>query len=123
MPDFTCTQCGDTFSLSQGVVDRYPGWTPKLCLSCKDRHGSAKRSSTSVVPSSEDPVSGVFTDGSAVPNPGPGGWGAVYVMDGTVVAEACGYGGETTNNRMELMALIRAVDLVPNGEEVTVYSD
>jgi len=71
----------------------------------------------------EDPVSGVFTDGSAVPNPGPGGWGAVYVTDGTVVAEAFGYGGETTNNRMELTALIKAVDLVPDGEEVTVYSD
>jgi len=123
MPEFTCTQCGDAFSLSQGVADRYPGWTPKLCLSCKDGNGSVKKSPASAARSTEDPVSGVFTDGSAVPNPGPGGWGAVYVMDGTVVAEACGYGGETTNNRMELMALIRAVELVPSGEEVTVYSD
>ena len=70
-----------------------------------------------------DPTSGVFTDGSAVPNPGEGGGGAVYVIDGEVVGEAYGYGGETTNNRMELSALIHAVDLVPPGTEATVYSD
>lgn len=123
MPEFVCTSCGDSFSLSQAVVDQYPGWTPKLCLSCRDSKGPSKKRSTKTTPPSEDPTSGVFTDGSAVPNPGPGGWGAVYVTDGTIVAEACGYGGETTNNRMELTALIRAVDLVPDGEAVTVYSD
>jgi ribonuclease HI len=71
----------------------------------------------------KDPTSGVFTDGSAVPNPGEGGWGAVYVLDGSVVGEVSGYGGETTNNRMELTALIEAVNLVPAGIETTVYSD
>lgn len=65
----------------------------------------------------------MFTDGSAVPNPGPGGWGAVYVVDGEIVAEASGFGGETTNNRMELEALIRAVSLVPEGTPATVHSD
>ncbi len=109
--------------LSSAVLDRYPGWTPKQCLSCKDANGSPKKASSGPAHTSEDPESGVFTDGSAVPNPGPGGWGAVYVVHGAIVAEACGYGGETTNNRMELMALVRAVDLVPDGEEVMVYSD
>ncbi len=47
----------------------------------------------------------------------------MYVIDDEIVAEAYGYGGETTNNRMELMALINAVDLVPVGTQVTVYSD
>lgn len=70
-----------------------------------------------------DPTSGVFTDGSAVPNPGEGGWGAVYVLEGNVVGEASGHGGETTNNRMELTALIEAASLVPDGTETTVYSD
>lgn len=73
--------------------------------------------------SSADPGSGVFTDGSCVPNPGPGGWGAVYVQDNVVVAELRGSGGETTNNRMELLALIRAVELVPVGTAAVVYSD
>lgn len=70
-----------------------------------------------------DPTSGVFTDGSSSPNPGPGGWGAVYVNENEIVDEAYGYGGETTNNRMELVALIRAADLVPSGTSTTVYSD
>ncbi|MFV1969483.1 MAG: ribonuclease H [Acidimicrobiia bacterium] len=68
-------------------------------------------------------MTGVFTDGSSVPNPGPGGWGAVYVVDNEIVQEAYGYGGDTTNNRMELLALINAVDLVPEGTAATVYSD
>jgi len=71
----------------------------------------------------EDPTTGVFTDGSSVPNPGPGGWGAVYVIDGTVVVEARGSHPDTTNNRMELAALIAAAELVPDGTEMTIYSD
>jgi ribonuclease HI len=123
MPDFTCSRCGAGFTLSQPVLDRFPGWTPKLCMSCKDpKSGAAKKSRPTAAPAS-DPNSGVFTDGSSVPNPGEGGWGAVYVINGEVVSEAYGYGGETTNNRMELSALIHAVDLVPPGTEATVYSD
>jgi len=45
------------------------------------------------------------------------------VNENTIVDEAYGYGGETTNNRMELLALIRAADLVPEGRQETVYSD
>ncbi len=69
------------------------------------------------------PDSGVFTDGSAVPNPGPGGWGVVYVVGGEVVAERHGHEPDTTNNRMELTALIEAAGLVPPGTPATVYSD
>jgi ribonuclease HI len=71
----------------------------------------------------DGPVSGVFTDGSASPNPGPGGWGAVYVIDGEVVAEANGTEPATTNNRMELRALLAALELVPMGTPVTIYTD
>lgn len=70
-----------------------------------------------------DPTTGVFTDGSSSPNPGPGGWGAVYVEENEIIGEAYGFGGETTNNRMELLALINAADLVPEGTKATVYSD
>ncbi|HSK98421.1 MAG TPA: ribonuclease H [Euzebyales bacterium] len=69
------------------------------------------------------PLSGVFTDGSADPNPGPGGWGAVHVRDDEIIAEAHGHEPHTTNNRMELTALIAGYDLVPPGERTTVYSD
>ncbi|KAA3636546.1 MAG: ribonuclease HI [Armatimonadetes bacterium] len=70
-----------------------------------------------------DPSTGVFTDGSSVPNPGPGGWGAVYVVDNEVLAEASGSDPDTTNNRMELTALIEAAALVPEGVETKVFSD
>jgi ribonuclease HI len=70
------------------------------------------------------PDGGVFTDGSASPNPGPGGWGAVYVVDGEVVARDHGHDpGPTTNNRMELIALHRGIELVPDGTPAVVYSD
>jgi ribonuclease HI len=69
------------------------------------------------------PDSGVFTDGSASPNPGPGGWGAVYVVDGEVVDQAHGHEAHTTNNRMELRALQAGIELVPEGRPAVVYSD
>ena len=67
--------------------------------------------------------SGVFTDGSATPNPGPGGWGAVYVIDDRIVAEAHGADPDTTNNRMELTALLRALEMVPAGTPTVLWSD
>jgi ribonuclease HI len=69
------------------------------------------------------PSDGVFTDGSATPNPGPGGWAAVRVVGGTVVAEASGSHPGTTNNRMELTALIEGIALVPPGTPAVLYSD
>lgn len=71
----------------------------------------------------EGPSDGVFTDGAADPNPGPGGWGAVYVVAGAVVDEACGHEPRTTNNRMELTALIAGYGLVPLGVAATLWSD
>lgn len=65
----------------------------------------------------------VYTDGSAIPNPGPGGWAAVLVIDESVVDEACGSAPDTTNNRMELTALIHGIDLVPVGQPATLHSD
>ena len=58
-----------------------------------------------------------------MPNPGPGGWGAVYVVDGVIVGEAHGHDPDTTNNRMELTALIEGARLVPDGTAMPVYSD
>lgn len=114
MSDFTCQSCGDSFSLPQNVLDRYPGWTPRLCRSCRD---------TGSMPPADDPETGLFTDGGSSGNPGPGGWGAVYVIDGKIVDEAHGHDPDTTNNRMELTALIEGLKMVPAGTGVTVYSD
>ncbi len=69
------------------------------------------------------PKTGVFTDGSCEGNPGPGGWGAVWVEEDRVRAERSGTDPATTNNRMELTALIEAYKLLPPDAQITVYSD
>ncbi|UCE87759.1 MAG: ribonuclease HI [Deltaproteobacteria bacterium] len=69
------------------------------------------------------PKTGVFTDGSCEGNPGPGGWGFVHVEHDRIVAQKCGHARETTNNRMELTALIEAYRSLPKDAAVTVYSD
>lgn len=70
-----------------------------------------------------DPQDGVFTDGSATPNPGRGGWAAVYVIGGAIVAERSGADPATTNNRMELTALLEGITLVPLGTPAVLHSD
>jgi ribonuclease HI len=71
----------------------------------------------------DGPKSGAFTDGAAEPNPGPGGWGAVYVIDDQIIDERWGHEPHTTHNRMELMSLIAVSALVPAGTAATLYSD
>ena len=71
----------------------------------------------------DGPVEGVFTDGAAEPNPGPGGWGAVYVVGNRVEGESWGHEPHTTNNRMELAALIAGCSLVPECAKAVIYSD
>ena len=69
------------------------------------------------------PMTGVFTDGGASPNPGPGGWGMAYVVDGELLKELHGHSPDTTNNRMELTALIEAYKFIPSDKEIIIYSD
>ena len=69
------------------------------------------------------PTTGVFTDGSCSGNPGPGGWGVVYVIDNQILAELHGTDSPTTNNRMELTAMIEGLKLLGPEEEMDVYSD
>lgn len=71
----------------------------------------------------DGPEDGVFTDGSCEPNPGPGGWGWVWVERGQIKAEGHGREGNTTNNRMELRALIEAFQALPADCDLIVHSD
>jgi ribonuclease HI len=71
----------------------------------------------------EGPQNGIFTDGGARPNPGPGGWGLVYVVDGVVQTQKHGREQDTTNNRMELTALIEAYTILPPDAVMDIYSD
>ena len=69
------------------------------------------------------PDTGIFTDGSCDPNPGRGGWGWVWVEDGKILDRGNGRDPDTTNNRMELKALIEAFKKMPGERELIAYSD
>jgi ribonuclease HI len=65
----------------------------------------------------------IHTDGACKGNPGPGGWGALIEHDGSVV-ELSGGEHATTNNRMEMTAVIRALEtLAGSGADVDLYTD
>ena len=64
----------------------------------------------------------IFTDGACRGNPGPGGWGAILRLNGRE-KELCGGEPATTNNRMELTAVIRALEALTRPSRVSVYTD
>jgi ribonuclease HI len=69
-----------------------------------------------------EPIVEIWSDGACRGNPGPGGWGVLLRANG---AEKELYGGEesTTNNRMELMAAIRALEALKRPSRVKLYTD
>ncbi len=64
----------------------------------------------------------IWTDGSCLGNPGPGGWGFI-ATDGTHIAERCGGEKMTTNNQMELTAVIRALTAAQKHSEIEIHTD
>lgn len=68
-----------------------------------------------------------YTDGACSGNPGPGGWGVLLrAMDGDKIVkerDLCGGDADTTNNRMELLAAINALETLAKPSEVTVITD
>ncbi len=145
MPSFTCISCGRVFAVAETTLAKYPGLSLKRCLPCKKpdsqristgrqvaarptRAGFTSREENLTVAEvlakyTDGPKDGVFTDGAAEPNPGPGGWGTVYVIGDRVLQERWGNDPHTTNNRMELTALIAGCALVPRGTSAVLYTD
>ena len=64
----------------------------------------------------------LFTDGACSGNPGPGGWGAILEFKG-IEKEISGFEANTTNNRMELTAAVKALSLLKEDCIVKLYSD
>ena len=64
----------------------------------------------------------IYTDGACRGNPGPGGWGALFRF-GDDEKELCGGEAETTNNRMEMMAVIQALSALKRPCDVVLTSD
>jgi len=65
----------------------------------------------------------IYTDGACSPNPGPGGWGAVILSGDSPVSELSGYGGESTNNRMELTGAVAAFKSLQSPHRIVLYTD
>jgi len=68
----------------------------------------------------------IYTDGSCLGNPGPGGWGAVLIHKGKE-KHISGSEPDTTNNRMEMMAIIKALEFLHQHKiqdrDIVIYSD
>lgn len=64
----------------------------------------------------------IYTDGACSGNPGAGGWGAVLIY-GEHKKEISGFDPETTNNKMELTAVIKALEMLKTPCNVELYSD
>ena len=64
----------------------------------------------------------IHTDGACSGNPGPGGWG-VIIRDGDKIKEITGGEAATTNNRMELLAAISALESLPDGTPTELHTD
>ena len=64
----------------------------------------------------------IYTDGSCLSNPGNGGWAAIINNDGNIL-RISGSEKNTTNNKMELMAPIRALQKISSNEQVEIYTD
>ena len=69
-----------------------------------------------------DEVVEIFTDGACRYNPGPGGWGAI-LRSGNAEKELWGGEAATTNNRMELMAVIEALNALKRPSRVVLHTD
>ena len=65
----------------------------------------------------------IYTDGSCLINPGPGGWGAVVHLEQGEPQRLLGGEAQTTNNRMELTGAIKGLEATPPGAFVDLYSD
>ena len=64
----------------------------------------------------------IWTDGACSGNPGPGGWGALIKYDSST-KEISGSEKNTTNNRMEMMAVIEALKYIDTDSKINIYTD
>jgi ribonuclease HI len=65
----------------------------------------------------------IYTDGACEPNPGYGGWGVVIIYPNGSKKELFGNRSHTTNNRMELLAVIKGLQYVEKEDKIIIYSD
>jgi ribonuclease HI len=100
------------------------GWSPPNTLSTQTAGQHVATVAASGL--ADIPAGGVLTahtDGACSGNPGAGGWSVVFSIDGTIVAEFSGPAASTTNNRMELTAVLEAIRRAPSGVALEILTD
>ena len=65
----------------------------------------------------------IYTDGGCNPNPGPGGWGAILIQDDGTEIELSDGTTDTTNNRMEMSAVLTALNHLKQAHRIDLYVD
>jgi ribonuclease HI len=70
----------------------------------------------------QKPHLSIYTDGACSGNPGPGGWGAILEYQGEEL-DLSGGEAQTTNNRMEMIAAIKALEALPSPAVIDLYTD
>lgn len=112
---FQANHAGSVYSVS----DRLPSEIPPKGAASKPAPTQKSRPATTKGSSEIE----IYTDGSALGNPGPGGYGVVMQKDGETIELSQGY-RHTTNNRMEMLAVITALEELDGLERpVKIYSD
>ncbi|HWQ28698.1 MAG TPA: RNase H family protein, partial [Dehalococcoidia bacterium] len=129
---FQCEECGTGFTVPPEALEKFPNWRPKKCRACRrqsrpevraDRARPAKTAPESFSrPASSTASAEIYAEGSCEPNPGDGGWAAVKVAGGRIVREASGFEPSTTNNRMELAALVEGLKMTAPEEEAVIWT-
>ena len=108
--DYIKAHPGSTYS----VFDQIPGQIPPVKIIADKTRAEPKSNSSKII---------IFTDGSALGNPGPGGYGVVMIKHGNTLELSQGY-KYTTNNRMEMMAVITALEEIePTDQPIKIFSD
>lgn len=64
-----------------------------------------------------------YTDGACIPNPGKGSWAYVQIEGDNIINQSSGLEENVTNNRMELMAIFKAIESTSEGCEIHIISD
>lgn len=98
------------------------GWLKELKADCGLRHKKADDVPAPLNKLVDAKTVSIYTDGACVSNPGPGGWAAMLIY-GAHRREVDGANAATTNNRMELMAAISALETLREPCNVKLYSD
>lgn len=118
--EVSCPCCG--VIIDRAVLDEQNGFCPYCGLELSEEKPAPAKQPDAAANFPKTGLVTVHTDGACQENPGPGGWAAI-VECGKAKVELAGGEFQTTNNRMELMGAIRALEFLGSGRDVRIYSD